>query len=223
MTNRPADLETPPRVARYTGAILLFVVLLAALMLFGMLAEDVAEGEHIFFDEPVLHWLRGLSNGPLDLAMKAITWLGSVWAVAPLLALALWRLRRERYASLYLLLANAGAALLNLAAKHGFARIRPTYWEPMVHETSYSFPSGHAMETMALVASLWLVRRHGVHRGFLLLGVVYVGLVGVSRMYLGVHYPSDVLAGWCAAFCWCHGLAMAMRHHDVRARHQLRR
>lgn len=211
MTNRKMDLEAPPRVARYTGAMLLFVVLLTALLLFGMLAEDVAEGEHIFFDGPILHWLRGWSDGPLDMAMKIITWLGSAWAVVPLLAVLLWRLRCERYAALYLLLANAGAALLNVAAKHGFARIRPTYWEPLVHETSYSFPSGHAMQTMALVTSLWLIRRPGRHRGVLLLGVAYVFLVGVSRMYLGVHYPSDVLAGWCAAFCWCHGLALAMR------------
>lgn len=65
---------------------------------------------------------------------------------------------------------------------------------------------------MALVTSLWLVRSHGGHaRIMLVLGLCYVLSVVVSQLYLGVHYPSGVLGGWCAGFVWCHGLAIAMR------------
>ncbi len=205
----------PPGGARYASAVLLFVTILSALLLFGLLAEDVAEREAIVFDLPVLFWLRSLSNGTLDAVMRGITWLGSAWAVVPLLLAAAWMQRRHRWPMIYLLSANAGAALLNVAAKHSFERIRPAYWAPLVHETTFSFPSGHAMQTMALVTSLMLMRPGREHRRLLLLaGTAYVIAVGVSRMYLGVHYPSDVLAGWCAAFCWCQGLALAMRMED---------
>lgn len=196
---------------RYAGAALLFLALLSALVLFGLLAEDVAEREAISFDLPLLFWLRGVSSPALDAAMRAVTELGSAWAVVPLLLAAVWVQRRRRWAAIYLLAANAGAALLNVAAKHAFERIRPAYWTPLVHETTFSFPSGHAMQTMALVTSLVLARRRREHLLWLsAAGAAYVIAVGVSRSYLGVHYPSDVLAGWCAAFCWCHGLALAM-------------
>lgn len=190
---------------------LLFCGLLGALILFGLMAEDVVEGDLIGFDRPLLIWLHSGSSAWLDSAMRIITTLGSVWTVVPVLMLAMLAYRRDRPAMLYLLAANAGSALLNLAAKHGFERIRPTYWTPLVHETSYSFPSGHAMQTMALVTSLWLVRRH-IARPWpmLVLGGCYVFLVGTSRLYLGVHYPSDVLGGWCAAVIWCYGLALAL-------------
>ncbi|MYM27994.1 phosphatase PAP2 family protein [Duganella sp. CY15W] len=199
--------------------LLLFVAVLAALILFGVLAEDVAEGDSIFFDQPVLFWLRGFSSEPLDQLMRAVTWLGSAAVIIPLLLLAAWRLQWQRWPVIYLATANLGVLLLNLAAKHGFERMRPAFWAPLVPVSSYSFPSGHAMQSMALACSL-LVVAAGLRQkwAWRLLAAAYVVAVGTSRMYLGVHYPSDVLAGWCASFCWCAGLAYATRR--MRMNHQ---
>lgn len=203
---------TSPRSQQVATTAWLFCGLLGALVLFGLMAEDVAEGERIAFDQPLLAWLHARSSGWLDHAMRLVTTLGSAWIVVPALLLAMFGYRRDRAVVLYLLLANAGAAMLNVASKHAFERIRPSYWTPLVHETTYSFPSGHAMQTMALVTSLWLVRPRGGHRRtVLVLGLCYVLSVGMSRLYLGVHYPSDVLGGWCAALVWCYGLAVVLR------------
>lgn len=198
---------------RMLQTVLLFGGLASALTLFGLMAEDVAEGDSIFFDLPLLTWLHGHSSDGLNLAMRAITQLGSGWMVAPLVLAAVIYHRRQRDTVIYLLAANGGSALLNVTAKHAFERIRPSYWTPLVHEMTYSFPSGHAMASMALAASLWHVRRSHAHRiALLAAGASYVFAVGTSRVYLGVHYPSDVLAGWCVAFAWCAGLAFATHY-----------
>jgi len=187
-----------------------FTVALVALTLFGLLASEVMEGEALFFDRPVLLWIHGYANAPLDTAMRLIAWTGSVWMMVPLVALAMWLCRRQARAALYLLCANGGAALLNVAAKHGFERLRPAYWPTIVHESSYSFPSGHAMQTMAFACSLLFVLPRQGGGMPLAAGALYVVAVGASRLYLGVHFPSDVLAGWCVSLCWCAGLGMWM-------------
>ncbi|MRW89908.1 phosphatase PAP2 family protein [Duganella sp. FT80W] len=204
-----------PGGQRLFSTLLLFGGLFGALTLFGLIAEDVVEGDSLFFDFPLMNWLRHHSGAGLNTAMRVITTLGSAWTVVPLIVVVGYCCRRRPQAIAYLLAANAGSSLLNVTAKHAFERIRPSYWTPLVHETTYSFPSGHAMATMALVTSVWLIWRPRCGRRTLLtVGGIYVVLVGISRMYLGVHYPSDVLAGWCAAFVWCRGLALSMRNES---------
>jgi undecaprenyl-diphosphatase len=122
-------------------------------------------------------------------------------------------LRRRFREGLFAGISIIGSLLLNVAAKHSFARTRPSLWQSIAPETTYSFPSGHAMGsmTLALVAVLlcWHLRSH---RGWswrwpvTLVAAVFVLLVGLSRIYLGVHYPSDILAGWAAASVWTVGV-----------------
>jgi undecaprenyl-diphosphatase len=115
-------------------------------------------------------------------------------------------------------LATGGAALLNLLAKHGFARARPDLWPSIAPETSFSFPSGHAMQSMAVAAALVVLLWPTLARWpVLVLGAGFTLLVGVSRVYLGVHFPSDVLAGWAASLAWVAGLALLF-HHRRRVR-----
>lgn len=202
----------------------LFAGVLAPLWLFGALAEDVIEGESFAFDVPTLLWLRGMSSPALDQVMLLFSLLGYAYGVVPLavLVLALLIGTRRWGDALFWSLAVGGAGLLNLLAKSAFGRIRPDLWLSLAPETTYSFPSGHAMGSMALVAALavlaWPTRWRWPT---LLIGGLFVLLVGVSRMYLGVHYPSDILAGWVAALAWVVGVSVVLYGRAAKATPQM--
>ena len=126
--------------------------------------------------------------------------------------LALTFLRRRREA-VFAAMSIIGSMLLNLAAKHSFARIRPDLWPSIRPETTYSFPSGHAMGSMTLamvvVLLCWGVRTRGGWSWrwpVTIAAAAFVVMVGLSRIYLGVHFPSDILAGWTAASIWVVGV-----------------
>lgn len=113
----------------------------------------------------------------------------------------------QRRAFGFFSLAVVGAELLNLAANYLPARTRPDLWVSLTPLTSYSFPSGHSMAAAALAAAgivlLWGTRWRWVA---VVLGSAWALSMGWSRLYLGVHYPSDVLAGWVGSVSWVWGL-----------------
>lgn len=199
------------RVLQRHGLRLGIVFLCVALPLwgFGELAEDLLEGTPFPFDVPLLEGLHALAGPGLDRAFLALSAVGYSGGVVPadlLLVVALaWR--RHPRSAVFASVALAGSALLNLAAKHVFARARPALWLSIAPETTYSFPSGHAMGSATLacvVACLaWNTRWRWPA---VVLGTLFVVGVGASRVYLGVHYPSDVLAGWSAALAWTLGV-----------------
>ena len=193
-------------------------VILAALGLYAFieLAEEVFEGDTVGFDQRILLWFRtpgDLSDpiGPetLEVVVRDITALGGLFVLA-LLTLAacgyLWIRNRHRLA-IYVATAVAGGSLLNTVLKHLFSRPRP---DLVPHETAAalsSFPSGHAMMATivyltlgALLASATDDRRIKLY--ILSWSVFLTVLVGVSRIYLGVHWPTDILAGWVAGATW---------------------
>ena len=189
-------------VPALVAAGLLFLV---PLLFFVVLAEDVAEQEIFSFDHPVMMWLHGVTTPWLTAVMEAVTELGGLVVVpvaATVAGIVLWR-RGSRRSARVRGAAVVGSTLLNTVLKAVFRRARPDFWQHLVTEDSYSFPSGHAMATMALAASLvvlaWGTRWRWAS---VVTGAVYVVAVGVSRMYLGVHYPSDVLAGWSVSVLW---------------------
>jgi len=189
----------------------MFAVVALPLWAFGELAEDVADGHPFAFDVPVLEWLHSLA-GPLPdgvfLALSAVGFSGGVVPADVALVIAL-ALRRHPRSAVFAAVAIVGSALLNIAVKHLFARARPALWLSLAPETTYSFPSGHAMGSATVACVLgclaWSTRwRWPV----IALGAAFTLGVGLSRIYLGVHYPSDVLAGWSAAIAWTLGVRL---------------
>ena len=203
--------------ARWRRLLLVFAGVWLPLWGFGALVEELREGEAFAFDAPLLGLAHALARDGLDRAFLVVSRLGYAHGVVPLdvlLVLALaWRRRMRE--GLFAGIALSGSALLNLAAKHAYARARPDLWVSIAPETTYSFPSGHAMGSMTLGAvAVLLAWRTRWRWPVAAVSAAAVVLVGLSRVYLGVHYPSDILAGWAAACAWtvaCYGLVFSGR------------
>lgn len=190
---------------RLLRLVLLFVGLLLPLWGFAELADEVREHESFAFDEPILRFAESLHGDVLDRAMVFISDIGYAYGVVPfdilLIAVLAWRARLRE--GLFAGIAIIGSALLNLATKQIFARDRPSLWASISPETTFSFPSGHAMGSATLAWVLLLLAWHTRWRWPVAIFVVAFAVsVAFSRIYLGVHYPSDILAGWAAASAW---------------------
>ncbi len=203
--------------------VLLFAGVLLPLAGFVALADEVHEFESFHFDAPLLWKMHGLHSPGLDQFFTLLSKLGYEWFLIPadvLIVLALlWR-KRWREAS-FVAISFVGSALLNLGSKQFFQRDRPSLWESIAPESTFSFPSGHAMGSMTLAVTVALLAWNTRWRWpVLVLAPGFSVLVSVSRVYLGVHYPSDILAGWCAALVWVVGcfLVMFRRRHPWRHR-----
>jgi membrane protein DedA with SNARE-associated domain/membrane-associated phospholipid phosphatase len=180
------------------------------LWLFGGLAEDLLTGSPLVrFDRAAAAYLHSLATPPLTTFFLVVTALGSIETVT-LLGVIVAAILARRRQWLYLgtwVVAVGGSAALNRLLKGLFDRPRPFFEHPLLLETSYSFPSGHAMESFVVYGMLayfavlalesWRARIAAVFGAVLL-----VLLIGFSRMYLGVHYFSDVVAGYAAGGVW---------------------
>lgn len=184
---------------------LLFVGLLLPLWGFAELADEVHEREPFAFDVPILLFARNLASDGLDRVFLFFSAVGYQWGVVPfdiaLILVLAWRRRMRE--GVFAGVAIVGSALLNLSTKQFFARDRPTLWESIAPETTYSFPSGHAMGSATLAWVLLLLAWRTRWRWPVAIAMIaFAAMVAFSRVYLGVHYPSDILAGWAAASAW---------------------
>lgn len=200
---------------------LLFAGVLLPMWAFMELADEVHEAEAIAFDAPILLFAREVAGDGFDRVFLFFSQIGYARGVVPFdvaLVLALLASRRWRE-GLFAAIATGGSALLNIGAKRLFARDRPGLWESIAPETSYSFPSGHAMGSMTLALTLVLLTWRTRARWWVVAAMaVFVPMVGLSRVYLGVHYPSDILAGWAAASAWVAGAWLLVMRNGTAAR-----
>lgn len=190
------------RALKITG---LFVVFAAIVALATWLAGTVRTGGLLPFDEPVMHWIHAQNTPWLTNILLVITQVGGGIGIMLLTTgVILWLIKNKHvYRAWFVAVTVAGAGLLNVCLKLFFARERPDFWQHLVHESSYSFPSGHAMGSSALVfALIFLAWKTKWRWRGVVLGMLAVVLIGVSRMYLGVHYPSDIVAGWIVSLVW---------------------
>lgn len=190
--------------------VLYWVVLLGALYAFVELAQDVYEQEGFPFDQALLTWLY-VHQSPLWTRLAlTLSFIGSIFVLGPLaLALVSGLWRQSRRAAVFLALGLGGAVALNYGFKLLLARTRPELFAQLSPETSFSFPSGHAMGSSAFFLALFLiVRRLYPGRQVLSAGLgLHLTLgISLSRPYLQVHYPSDIVAGWALSSAWVLGV-----------------
>jgi undecaprenyl-diphosphatase len=204
-------------LGRHELATLLLVVAVAAgVWFFAELADEVKDGDALPFDQAVLLAMRNpqdpsdpLGPGWVEEIGRDLTALGGVAMLTFLTVAAAGYLllERKRHAAVFLLVAVTGGVLLSLALKGSFSRPRPDLVPHGSYVSTTSFPSGHSMMSAITYLTLGalLARTHPhprIKAYVLMLAVLMTFAVGVSRVYLGVHWPTDVLAGWAAGATW---------------------
>jgi undecaprenyl-diphosphatase len=193
-----------------------FTAALGALLTFAWLSEEVFQGNVQQFDEPIRLWIHQYASPTPTSLMRFVTMLGSTafllaWGVS-LGFVFLWA--GWRRSAILLAVTMAGASMLDWALKMAFHRARPAPFFDTLVPSSYSYPSGHALLSFCFYSVLAAILAGHIERrvGRILirmLAVLLITLIGVSRIYLGVHYPSDVLAGYLAALVWILGIVYA--------------
>jgi membrane-associated phospholipid phosphatase len=196
-----------------------------ALVLFSWLAEEVFTGELLGFDSAVRLTIHQHASPALTRVMSIVSWLGSATVLTPavFLVAALFLLLRWRRAAAWMMICMAGAVALEVTLKQVFHRARPVAFFGEL-PPSFSFPSGHALSSLCfygVLAGLLTRRLRGrVIRALIwLAGGLMVAFTGFSRIYLGVHWPTDVIAGYCAATVWVAAL-LATDRWRLRRKHR---
>ena len=182
---------------------------LTAVVLFASFAPAVFEGDSSAFDENVRKFIHYYASPALTSMMKAVTICGSVafLALSGSIIFIGFAIAKSRRGLALFLLTMAGASVLNFLLKLGFRRARPTAFFATALPDSFSFPSGHALLSSCFygILAYWVSTR--CHNVFIQAAVwiaasLLIAAIGLSRIYLGVHYPSDVVAGWAAGMFW---------------------
>ena len=198
--------------------------------LFGVVYDAVAEADGVAaLDHPLLEWAIAHRTPTLDTVITVYTDIGGP-VVMPILATAvavlLSVLRRSWTPFLVMLLGGGGALLMTIAGKRIFGRVRPSHADAVPpFETSPSFPSGHSLNAFVLaglVAYLLILRQHRAlaRVATITVAAVFALTIGLSRVFLGHHWFTDVLAAWAIGAAW---LAFVITAHRLYVTVQRRR
>jgi membrane-associated phospholipid phosphatase len=212
----------PPGFAGTIAFFLLFLPVGMALLVFTFwiavrLTPEAVSTRVLALDHALMLWFRARGTDALDRAAVEVTFVGARlvgWVLLLAVTSFLWMMR-ERIEVLFLWTSFLGSILLSLLLKSIFGRPRPDpeQWR-IAWATDGSFPSGHAINAVVVFGGLfWVIRRLGpspaLRRIAFVLGVAAILLIGLSRPYLGVHFPLDVVAGYFAGAAWLAVCALA--------------
>lgn len=203
---------------------------LLLLYLFSELTEDLLRNEFTNFDNNFELWVHGFANPVFDLVFNFFTTLGGVLGISILtvISFAVLCWKRHFYSAIILILAIGGGLLINVVLKELFRRPRPDLWEStFARPTSFSFPSGHSTLSLCFFGvMIWIVfhllKSRRLKIGLAILLVFTILMIGLSRIYFGVHYPTDVIGGYLSGGFWLlllvSGDAIFTRIHLPRSR-----
>jgi len=218
--NDPELSDKPATLISVVLSVSLAITVLT-IILFSWIATEMREGDTTRFDDNVRSFVHSFSSPATTKFMFAMSFMGAGGLVIMLIAAVVLCLMKKWYRAIgWLALTLVGAGILSVTLKFGFHRARPeAFFGTLPH--SYSFPSGHALFSFcffgvmaglinARVRSLWL-------RALVFCAAaIMIALIGLSRIYLGVHYPSDVIAGYLTGAIWVSTMITMDRIHKTR-------
>jgi len=209
----PIDQSRPPRPENARAFLLLslagLVMSIIVMLLMAKVHEEIAQPflEHV--DQAVMQAVHADDTPALTGLAFTLTFIGSPSALIPLVTIAaivLWKVRL-RHDAVLLVVAIGGAALIDTVLKLHFRRIRPTVPWALVTEHSFSFPSGHSVGAVVLYGTItYLIWNHlhdfAQRTAVIASALLLIAGIGLSRVYIGVHYPTDVAAGYLVGLLW---------------------
>ncbi|MBE9045752.1 phosphatase PAP2 family protein [Pleurocapsales cyanobacterium LEGE 10410] len=171
------------------------------------ISDEVLDREAFAFDKIILLWIHSFANPTLDRIMQTITRLNdpktAVVLVLIAVTLLLWR---QYYQEVKIFFINcAGGVILSYGLKSVFGKTRPDLWQSAIEEVSFSYPSGHALGATVLygfLAYLLATRYPQFSWAIYSIAISIIGAIGLSRLYLGVHWPTDIIGGYGIGFLW---------------------
>lgn len=176
---------------------------------FAEIAEEIMGNEVKYFDDTIIGFFKAIESSTLDQVMIFITELGSVWFLATLsiiTILTLWIKVKDKWGILFFIIGIGGGGLLTKLLKYYYQRGRPSI-NPEIDAIGYSFPSGHSLGSLIFYGFIaYFIIRSEIKKSIKWVAVLLTGvlvlLIGMSRIYLGAHFPSDVIAGHLAGAIW---------------------
>lgn len=186
--------------------LLIFLGIYLPVQIVGILAILVWGGDQgLLWDVPALLAVHSLANSTLDSIAVSLTQWGRFENIFPICVFisVIFLIQKQWRKSSYVIFTALGSAIISHTGKVLIHRLRPHLWISQAPELSYAFPSGHSMTSMILVAILLILNWYRPQKWLvLILGCLYILLIAWTRLYLGVHYPSDIIAGWMLAIAW---------------------
>jgi undecaprenyl-diphosphatase len=191
------------------GLSMALVTSVISAILFGLISKMIRESNTLNFDVTIISYIRGMESPLLTRMMTFFTEIGnglSIVVITIIVMIVLYKFLDHRRELLFLAWVIIGSSLLNVMLKLLFQRERPTI-DRLVEAIGYSFPSGHSMAAFSLYGALaFLIWKH-ITTVFgrvmvIIVSSLFIVTIGVSRIYLGVHYPSDVIGGYLMSACW---------------------
>ncbi|MDZ8184424.1 MAG: phosphatase PAP2 family protein [Nostoc sp. ChiSLP02] len=209
-------------IARWPSLLLLLIGVYLPLQVFEILAVKLWENKADFpWDVPILLAVHSTANPQLDVLAVLLAIIGSPWIDIPVVgAILITLLVQKRWRSLaYVLTISLGSLTINIITKGFMHRVRPHLWESLAPESSFAFPSNHAMTSVTMVAILLILNWATPWRRLVFIfGSLYIVAIAWCRIYLGVHFPSDILAGWMVALAWAIGVSLIIKPYLTAAK-----